>query len=51
MKLTLEGGPQAEILESLEGSRRLVRFDRPVEPYLEQAGQMPLPPYIHTPLS
>ena len=51
MKLALEGGPQAEILESLEGSRRLVRFDRPVEPYLEQAGQMPLPPYIHTPLA
>jgi S-adenosylmethionine:tRNA ribosyltransferase-isomerase len=51
MKLTLEGGPQAEIVENLGGSRRLVRFNQPVEPYLEQAGQMPLPPYIHTPLS
>ena len=51
MKLTLDGGPQAEILEQLEGSRRLVRFSQPVEFYLEQAGQMPLPPYIHTPLS
>ena len=51
MKLALEGGPQAEILQTMEGSRRLVRFDQPVEPYLEQSGQMPLPPYIHTPLS
>ena len=30
--------------------RRLVRFDEPVEPFLQQVGQMPLPPYIHTPL-
>lgn len=51
MKLALEGGPQAEVLENLEGSRRLVRFSQPVEPYLEQAGQMPLPPYIHTPIT
>lgn len=51
MKLALEGGPQAEVLENLEGSRRLVRFSQPVEPYLEQAGQMPLPPYIHTPIA
>ncbi len=51
MKLALENGPQAEILENLEGSRRLVRFSQPVEAYLEQAGQMPLPPYIHTPLA
>jgi len=51
MKVTLDGGPPAEILENLEGSRRLVRFSQPVEPYLEQAGQMPLPPYIHTPLN
>jgi len=51
MKLALDGGPQAEVLENLGGSRRLVRFSQPVEAYLEQAGQMPLPPYIHTPLT
>ncbi len=44
-------GPQVEILENLEGSRRLVRFAQPVEAYLLRAGHMPLPPYIHTPLA
>src|SRR5574340_895803 len=46
-KLTLEGGPQAEITAELDGPRRLVRFSEPVEGYLAAAGQMPLPPYIH----
>ena len=46
-KLGLENGLEVEILQDLEGSRRLVRFSGPVEPYLEQKGQMPLPPYIH----
>jgi S-adenosylmethionine:tRNA ribosyltransferase-isomerase len=49
-KLQIEGGPQVEITGTLEGSRRLVHFSEPVETYLGQAGQMPLPPYIHTPL-
>jgi S-adenosylmethionine:tRNA ribosyltransferase-isomerase len=49
-RLQLEEGPGAEIVETLEGSRRLVRFDEPVENYLASKGQMPLPPYIHTPL-
>ncbi len=43
-----EGGPQAEVLEVLDGPRRRVRFSQPLEPYLQRAGQMPLPPYIHT---
>jgi S-adenosylmethionine:tRNA ribosyltransferase-isomerase len=50
-KLLLENGPGAQIIEELEGSRRLVRFDQPVETYLVENGHMPLPPYIHTPLS
>jgi S-adenosylmethionine:tRNA ribosyltransferase-isomerase len=50
-RLQLDEGPGAEIIETLEGSRRLVRFDEPVEAYLVRKGQMPLPPYIHTPLS
>jgi S-adenosylmethionine:tRNA ribosyltransferase-isomerase len=50
-KLAVEGGPGVEIVKELDGSRRLVRFDEPVEPYLERIGQMPLPPYIHTPLT
>ena len=51
MRLQMEGGPLVEILQVLEGSRRLIRFETAVEPYLERAGQMPLPPYIHTPLA
>jgi len=51
MRLNLEDGPQAEVIERLDGSRRLVRFGEPIEPYLARAGQMPLPPYIHTPLA
>jgi S-adenosylmethionine:tRNA ribosyltransferase-isomerase len=43
----VEGGPRAEIVADLSGSRRLVRFAEPVEPYLPRVGQMPLPPYIH----
>ena len=50
-KLGLENGLEVEILQDLEGSRRLVRFSGPVETYLEQKGQMPLPPYIHVPLA
>jgi S-adenosylmethionine:tRNA ribosyltransferase-isomerase len=49
-RLQVELGPGAEIVAELDGPRRLVRFDEPVEPFLGQAGQMPLPPYIHTPL-
>jgi S-adenosylmethionine:tRNA ribosyltransferase-isomerase len=50
-RLTLEDGPDVAVLEVLEGSRRRIRFSAPVEPYLEQRGQMPLPPYIHTALA
>jgi len=45
--LTLMDGPKVEVVGELEGSRRLIRFEEPVEPYLVRAGQMPLPPYIH----
>lgn len=42
---------QAEIIEVLEGSRRLIRFAEPIEPYFPRIGHVPLPPYIHTPLA
>ncbi len=45
--LQLENGPAAKILADLGGSRRKIQFAAPVEEYLEQTGQMPLPPYIH----
>ena len=47
-RVEIENGPRAEVLETLEASRRLVRFSQPVETCLDSAGQMPLPPYIHT---
>lgn len=47
-KLVVTDGLRAEVETELEGSRRLIRFSEPVEPYLEQIGEMPLPPYIHT---
>lgn len=50
-KLRLADGLQAEIIASLEGSRRRVRFEEPVESHLSLDGQMPLPPYIHEKLS
>jgi S-adenosylmethionine:tRNA ribosyltransferase-isomerase len=49
-RLQVEGGPQAEIQQVLEGPRRLVHFDDGLEHSLEHIGQMPLPPYIHEPL-
>ena len=49
-RIQIEDGPLAEIAEVLDGPRRLVRFDQPIEEVLGQAGHVPLPPYIHTPL-
>lgn len=46
-KVTVEGGPRAEIVTDLGGSRRRVCFSEPLEPYLPEVGEMPLPPYIH----
>jgi S-adenosylmethionine:tRNA ribosyltransferase-isomerase len=49
--VTVENGPNAEIVETLDGSRRRIRFTVPIEPFFPTAGHVPLPPYIHTPLS
>ena len=43
-------GLHAEIIEMLEGSRRRIRFEEPIEPYFSKVGHVPLPPYIHEPL-
>ncbi len=45
--VTVEGGPEVEIMEELEGSQRVIRFLQPVDQLLPHIGQMPLPPYIH----
>jgi S-adenosylmethionine:tRNA ribosyltransferase-isomerase len=46
-RLQIEDGPGFLIAEELEGSRRLLHFEQPVETSLAHSGQMPLPPYIH----
>lgn len=50
-KIKIIDGPYAEIIEVLDGSRRILRFDQPVETVLPRIGEMPLPPYIHTKLT
>ena len=50
-QIQIEDGPAAEVIAVLEGARRLVRFDQPIEESFIQAGHVPLPPYIHTPLA
>jgi S-adenosylmethionine:tRNA ribosyltransferase-isomerase len=50
-KVIVDDGPQAEIVEILEGSERLIKFSEPIEPYFSKVGNVPLPPYIHEKLS
>lgn len=50
-KVQIEDGPQAEIIEILEGSERLIKFSEPIEPYFSRVGNVPLPPYIHEKLN
>ncbi len=49
-RVKVENGPGAEIVEILEGSERLIKFDEPIEPYFPKVGHVPLPPYIHAQL-
>jgi S-adenosylmethionine:tRNA ribosyltransferase-isomerase len=42
---------QAQVVEVLEGSERLIRFSEPIEPYFSKVGNVPLPPYIHEKLN
>jgi S-adenosylmethionine:tRNA ribosyltransferase-isomerase len=46
-KLTIENGPEVEIMAVLDGPKRLVHFSEPIEPYFDAVGHVPLPPYIH----
>ncbi len=50
-KVRIEGGPEAQILEMLDGSERLLLFSEPIEPYFPKVGHVPLPPYIHEKLN
>jgi S-adenosylmethionine:tRNA ribosyltransferase-isomerase len=46
-------GPRvtATIIAETESGGRLVRFEEPIEPLLDDLGIVPLPPYIHEPLA
>ncbi|MFH2102952.1 MAG: tRNA preQ1(34) S-adenosylmethionine ribosyltransferase-isomerase QueA [Chloroflexota bacterium] len=49
--LSLEGnGPEVEVVEVLDGARRIIQFSTAIELVLPRIGHVPLPPYIHTPL-
>lgn len=48
LEIAIKNGPKARIARVLQGSKRLIRFDNDIEQYLDRAGQMPLPPYIHS---
>ncbi|MGD8813817.1 MAG: tRNA preQ1(34) S-adenosylmethionine ribosyltransferase-isomerase QueA [Anaerolineales bacterium] len=50
VRIAIPEGPEAEILTDLGGSLRRVRFEEAITPQLDRLGEMPLPPYIHTPL-
>ena len=50
-KVKVEEGPEAEIVDLLNGSERLIHFAEPIEPYFPKVGNVPLPPYIHEKLS
>jgi S-adenosylmethionine:tRNA ribosyltransferase-isomerase len=50
-RIELSGGQAtAEIVAETESGGRLVRFDPPIGPLLDELGEVPLPPYVHQPL-
>ena len=49
-KFQILNGPQAEIREDLGGPRRVIVFSEAISPLLDRLGEMPLPPYIRSPL-
>lgn len=49
-QLKVDDGPFAEVAGKLDGPRRLIRFQEPIEIFLPNAGHAPLPPYIKKPI-
>ena len=45
-RFLIDHGPEGEVEEVLDGSRRTLKFAEALEPYFDQAGHTPLPPYI-----
>jgi len=42
---------RAVVMQEFGGARRLIQFSQPISPLLEKLGHIPLPPYIHQPLT
>ncbi len=49
--IEIELGPKAQIISVLDGPQRVIRFEQAIEPFFQQVGNVPLPPYIHEKLS
>jgi len=49
-RLQLENGITATVEKDLGGAQRLLAFERPIDIDLARLGNVPLPPYIHSPL-
>ncbi len=47
LRLALPEGIEAEVLEALDGPRRILKFSAPLQEMMQKVGEMPLPPYIH----
>lgn len=50
-RLLLSEGCEAQVIEVLNGARRIVKFSKPIKELIERIGDIPLPPYIHTSLT
>lgn len=49
-RLSFREGLEGEIIKNIGGARRIVHFNKPILSSLDNIGETPLPPYIHTPL-
>ncbi len=52
MSIRFNGGQlTADVIDMLADAERIIRFSQPVDDLLDELGEMPLPPYIHAPLT
>lgn len=52
MSIRFNGGQlTADVIDMLADAERVIRFSQPVDDLLDELGEMPLPPYIHAPLT
>ncbi|MGB9681406.1 MAG: tRNA preQ1(34) S-adenosylmethionine ribosyltransferase-isomerase QueA [bacterium] len=46
-EVVFDGGLRCKTIEVKEGGWRVLGFNKDIEPYLDELGEVPLPPYIH----